>query len=47
MIEAEGYKAFRGTMLITPKKWQRATQNCGRMNERSFTADVCTIIDEG
>lgn len=59
MIEVEGYKAFHGTMLITPKNPQFAPftltcdwlykpeYDCWYGNGRSFVAGCCTVVSEG
>lgn len=55
MIKVEGYKAFRGTMVITPKKpeikpfeiegdWlYKPEENCWYGGGRSFAADICEV----
>jgi hypothetical protein len=56
MISVEGYKAFHGTMLITPKcvapfelvcDWlYKPDTGCWYGNGRSFAEEVCEIIGE-
>ena len=58
MIESEGYKAFRGTMKITPKcvdrepfteyaDWlYKPEYNCWYGNGRSFMAEICEIVED-
>lgn len=56
MIKVEGYKAFAGTMLITPKngcgphkivgEWlYKPDMQCWYCNGWSFPADVCEVIE--
>ena len=56
MICAEGYKAFRGLMKVTPKvtavkpfveqgEWiYKPEYNCWYCGGRSFSADICEVI---
>lgn len=58
MIKVEGYKAFHGTMLITPKnpKFEPFSLTCDWLYKpecdcwygdgRSFMAEICTVISE-
>lgn len=57
MIEVEGYKAFHGTMQITPKNgvapfeitadWlYKSATDCWYGGGRSFPTCVCKIIQE-
>lgn len=58
MIKVEGYKAFRGTMLITPRNpaFEPFTQtgdwlykpeyNCWYGCGRSYPAEVCEVITD-
>lgn len=58
MINAEGIKAFRGTMLITPKASDRAPfeltgdwvykpdTGCWYSHGRSFPSTICLIIHD-
>ena len=57
MIEVEGYKAFHGTMRITPRvsippfeitaDWlYKPEYKCWYGGGRSFPQDICTIIEE-
>lgn len=58
MIQVEGYKAFRGTMRITPKNPQFPQQKihgdwlykpehqCWYGHGQSFMAEICEIITD-
>ena len=58
MIKVEGYKAFRGTMLIIPKNnnippmeitadWlYKPDTGCWYGAGKSFVADICTVITD-
>ena len=57
MIKVEGYKAFHGTMQITPKcdvppftitcDWlYKPEYNCWYGNGQSFMADICKVVKE-
>ncbi len=58
MIKVEGYKAFRGTMLITPKNqsikpmkmygdWlYKPDCDCWYGCGSSFSADICEVVEE-
>lgn len=58
MIKVEGYKAFRGTMLITPKNPQfepftvtgewlyKPEYDCWYCGGRSYMAGVCEVITD-
>lgn len=58
MIKVEGFKAFRGVMLITPKPKElglfelsgdwlyKPDTNCWYGDGRSFHADICTVVED-
>ena len=59
MIQVEGYKAFHGTMRITPKNPQfpvmeitcdwlyKPEYDCWYGNGRSFMAEICEVVEDG
>lgn len=58
MIEVEGYKAFRGTLIVTPVNGNepfslegdflyRPEYGCWYGCGRSFPADICTAEEDG
>lgn len=58
MIKVEGFKAFKGTMKITPKNpsitpfiltgdWlYKPDYNCWYGLGRSFMADICEVVED-
>lgn len=58
MIKVEGYKAFKGTMKITPKNadfkpfelesdWlYKPDTDCWYGNGRSFCASICEVVED-